>query len=96
MQVRILGLLLCKPVHRLIGHYPFTDGEGSKMNRLEKTGIVATAKLLSEFWRNTLRKDFQESNTRNVYFAKLLTSNATHLYFMYFQKEVHAFFFQDT
>lgn len=53
MQVSILGLLLCKPVLRLIGYYPFTDGEGSKMNCLERTEIAATAKLHSEFWRNT-------------------------------------------
>lgn len=54
MQVSILGLLLCKPVHRLIGYYPFTGGGGSKMNQPERTGIAPAWKLHSELWRKTL------------------------------------------
>lgn len=48
MQVSVLELLLCKPAHRLIGYCPFTVGGGSKMNYLERTGIVPAGNLHTE------------------------------------------------
>lgn len=54
MQVSILGLLLYKPGHRLIGNYPFSGGGGSKKNQLGRTGIAPAGKLHSELWKKTL------------------------------------------
>lgn len=54
MQVSVLGLLLCKPLRRLIGYYPSTGEKRSKISQLERTGIAPAGGLHSELWRKTL------------------------------------------